>query len=284
MAPPAHCPSPTFPSNADAEFNEQVAHHESHQMLIWMHRDNQAALRTLRPSPPLPSLGLMPLGCTCAKTGSTAGASTTGTTSHAPIVLAFFRGQRSQMTNRWATLPSGQPLTDPVPPRVASPSGGDVPSAPPRVASPSGGDSQPGGAPAADPSPPAAANVPDKANVIPLEADVVSPSLAAIALASEFLEMALQDHADAGTLTPATVASALLESQFRATRTASPSDEFHAPRTPWMILWTTLLWQIISRLQVVLQSLLHPRVWLFLTVAPVLPLWTHATRLSFRLS
>jgi hypothetical protein len=122
-------------------------------------------------------------------------------------------------------LPSSQPLMDPVPPRVASPYGGDVPSAPPRVASPSGGDSQPGGAPAVDPSPPAAADVPDKANVISLGANVVSPSSAVIALALEFLETALQDHADASTLTSATAALALLESRLHATPTASPSGE-----------------------------------------------------------
>jgi hypothetical protein len=211
MAPPARHPSPTFPLDTDAEFHEQAARHKACQAVIWAGTKNGAALRAAGPSPPLPILGLTPLGRT---RGATARAHTTGTTSRAPLALAPFRGQCSPAVNRRAVSLPGWPLADPVPHRaaspsggdspnalstVASPSGGDSPSAQPRATSPSGGDSQPGGAPALDPFPPVATADPDKANVVPLGPNVVSPSSAAIAQASDLMEKALQTHADTGT-------------------------------------------------------------------------------------
>ena len=211
MAPPARHPSPTFPLDTDAEFHEQAACHEARQAVIRAGTENRAALRAVAPSPPLPILGLIPLGHT---RSAMARAHTTGTTSCTPLALASFGGQHSPAVNRRAVLPPGHPLADPVPHRAASPSGGDFPNAPSRVASPSGGDSPsaqpratspsgrdslPGGAPALDPYPPVAATDPNKANVVPLGPNVVSPSSAAIAQASDLMEKALQTHADTGT-------------------------------------------------------------------------------------
>jgi hypothetical protein len=53
-----------------------------------------------------------------------------------------------------------------------------------------------------DPPPLIVAAIPDAENAVPLGADVVSPSLADLAQASELLETALQDLTDAGISPP----------------------------------------------------------------------------------
>jgi hypothetical protein len=116
-------------------------------------------------------------------------------------LLPIQRHCRSGSPSAWRpppALPQGHPLLG----AVASPSGGDSLSSQYRVPSPSGGDSLPGGAHALDPPPLIVAAIPDAENAVPLGADVVSPSLADIAQASELLETALQDLTDAGISPP----------------------------------------------------------------------------------
>ena len=136
MAPPACQPPTTFPPDADAESATRSAHHDRHQAVVWMGNKGRAALmqdhvtsavlRSDYISPHLHATQSAPppssptvLGCTRAKTRSTARATTT---QRAP--LAPHGGQRT------CTATHGAPSW------VASPSGGD---SQPETASPSGG-------------------------------------------------------------------------------------------------------------------------------------------------